>query len=111
MDEELLAKQPPQSLEAEQAVLGSILIDSRPEDFLITVPDIGSAGKMMGCAVKLTRSCTPASVRQRIIQIKVLQRKTVLGNNNGSISKTHHAQTVFRKKKPVAKLKLEQGII
>ena len=45
MDEELLAKQPPQSLEAEQAVLGSILIDSRcvadivgivsPEDFYL----------------------------------------------------------------------------
>ena len=43
MDEQLQAKQPPQSLEAEQAVLGSILIDSRcvaevigivrPEDF------------------------------------------------------------------------------
>ena len=43
MDEELLARQQPQSLEAEQAVLGSILIDSRcvaevigilkPEDF------------------------------------------------------------------------------
>ena len=29
MDEQLLNKQPPQSLEAEQAVLGSILIDSR----------------------------------------------------------------------------------
>ena len=29
MDEELLAKQMPQSLEAEQSVLGSILIDSR----------------------------------------------------------------------------------
>ena len=45
MDEELLVKQPPQSLEAEQAVLGSILIDSRcvadivgivsPEDFYL----------------------------------------------------------------------------
>ena len=45
MDEELLAKQPPQSLEAEQAVLGSVLIDSRcvadivgivsPEDFYL----------------------------------------------------------------------------
>ena len=45
MDEELLSKQPPQSLEAEQAVLGSILIDSRvvadvvgilsPEDFFL----------------------------------------------------------------------------
>jgi len=45
MDEELLAKQPPQSLEAEQAVLGSILIDSRcvadivgivsPDDFYL----------------------------------------------------------------------------
>ena len=45
MDEELLTKQPPQSLEAEQAVLGSILIDSRclsdivgivsPEDFYL----------------------------------------------------------------------------
>ena len=45
MDEELLVKQPPQSLEAEQAVLGSILIDSRvvadvvgiltPEDFFL----------------------------------------------------------------------------
>ena len=45
MDDELLAKQPPQSLEAEQAVLGSILIDSRcvadivgivsPEDFYL----------------------------------------------------------------------------
>ena len=43
MDEQLLHKQQPQSLEAEQAVLGSILIDSRcitevvgllkPEDF------------------------------------------------------------------------------
>ena len=43
MDEELIARQLPQSLEAEQAVLGSILIDSRcltdvigilrPEDF------------------------------------------------------------------------------
>ena len=43
MDEELLQRQAPQSLEAEQAVLGSILIDSRcvadiigilkPEDF------------------------------------------------------------------------------
>ena len=43
MDEELLSRQQPQSLEAEQAVLGSILIDSRcitevvgllkPEDF------------------------------------------------------------------------------
>ena len=29
MDEELMARQQPQSLEAEQAVLGSILIDSR----------------------------------------------------------------------------------
>ena len=46
MDEELMAKQPPQSLEAEQAVLGSILIDSRcvadvvgiltPEDFFLS---------------------------------------------------------------------------
>ena len=45
MDEELLTKQPPQSLEAEQAVLGSILIDSRvvadvvgivtPDDFFL----------------------------------------------------------------------------
>ena len=45
MDEELLGKQLPQSLEAEQAVLGSILIDSRciadvigilrPEDFYL----------------------------------------------------------------------------
>jgi len=45
MDEELMAGQPPQSLEAEQAVLGSILIDSRcltdiigllrPEDFYL----------------------------------------------------------------------------
>jgi len=45
MDEELLVKQPPQSLEAEQSVLGSILIDSRcltdiigilrPEDFFL----------------------------------------------------------------------------
>ena len=29
MDEELLARQAPQSLEAEQSVLGSILIDSQ----------------------------------------------------------------------------------
>ena len=45
MDEELMSKQVPQSLEAEQAVLGSILIDSkcltdvigivRPEDFYL----------------------------------------------------------------------------
>ena len=45
MDEELQVKQVPQSLEAEQAVLGSILIDSRcvtdiigilrPEDFYL----------------------------------------------------------------------------
>ena len=45
MDEQLLNKQPPQSLEAEQAVLGSILIDSRvvadvvgiltPDDFFL----------------------------------------------------------------------------
>ena len=45
MDEQLMSKQPPQSLEAEQAVLGSILIDSRvvadvvgiltPEDFFL----------------------------------------------------------------------------
>ena len=45
MDEELLQRQPPQSLEAEQAVLGSILIDSRcvadvvgiltPDDFFL----------------------------------------------------------------------------
>ena len=45
MDEALLTRQPPQSLEAEQAVLGSILIDSRcvadvigilrPEDFYL----------------------------------------------------------------------------
>ena len=45
MDEELLSRQQPQSLEAEQAVLGSILIDSRcitdvvgivkPEDFYL----------------------------------------------------------------------------
>ena len=45
MDEELLSRQPPHSLEAEQAVLGSILIDSRcvvdvigvvkPEDFYL----------------------------------------------------------------------------
>ena len=45
MDEELLQQQPPQSVEAEQAVLGSILIDSRcitdvvgvvkPEDFYL----------------------------------------------------------------------------
>ena len=45
MDEELMSRQPPQSMEAEQAVLGSILIDSRcvadvigilkPEDFFL----------------------------------------------------------------------------
>ena len=45
MDEELMQRQPPQSLEAEQAVLGAILIDSRcvgdvigvlrPEDFFL----------------------------------------------------------------------------
>ncbi|MBR2047390.1 MAG: replicative DNA helicase [Oscillospiraceae bacterium] len=45
MDEELISRQPPQSIEAEQAVLGSILIDSRcladiigivrPEDFFL----------------------------------------------------------------------------
>ena len=45
MDEELISRQPPQSLEAEQAVLGSMLIDSRcvsdvigilrPEDFFL----------------------------------------------------------------------------
>ena len=45
MDEQLIARQLPQSLEAEQAVLGSILIDSRcltevigilrPEDFYL----------------------------------------------------------------------------
>ena len=45
MDEELMSRQPPQSLEAEQSVLGSILIDSRcvadvigllkPEDFYL----------------------------------------------------------------------------
>ena len=45
MEEELISRQPPQSLEAEQAVLGSILIDSRcvsdvigilrPEDFFL----------------------------------------------------------------------------
>ena len=45
MDEELLSQQPPQSLEAEQSLLGSILIDSRcltevigivrPEDFYL----------------------------------------------------------------------------
>ena len=45
MDEELISRQPPHSLEAEQAVLGSILIDSRcisdvigvlkPEDFYL----------------------------------------------------------------------------
>ena len=45
MEEELLTRQAPQSLEAEQAVLGSILIDSRcltdvvgvvkPEDFYL----------------------------------------------------------------------------
>ena len=45
MDEELLVRQPPQSLDGEQAVLGSILIDSRcltdvigilrPEDFFL----------------------------------------------------------------------------
>ena len=45
MDEELLSRQPAQSLEAEQAVLGSILIDSRcvadiigivrPDDFFL----------------------------------------------------------------------------
>lgn len=45
MDEELLSRQPPQSLEAEQSVLGSMLIDSRcvadvigllkPEDFYL----------------------------------------------------------------------------
>ncbi len=45
MDEELMIRQPPQSLEAEQSVLGSILIDSRcitevvgllkPEDFYL----------------------------------------------------------------------------
>ena len=29
MDEQLMTRQPPQSLEAEQSVLGSILIDSR----------------------------------------------------------------------------------
>ncbi len=46
MDEELLSRQPPHSLEAEQAVLGSILIDSqcitevigvvKPEDFYLS---------------------------------------------------------------------------
>ena len=45
MDEELISRQPPQSMEAEQAVLGSVLIDSRcvteiigilrPEDFFL----------------------------------------------------------------------------
>ena len=47
LEEELLSRQPPHSLEAEQSVLGAILIDSRclpeiigllkPEDFYLHV--------------------------------------------------------------------------
>ena len=63
MDEELLSRQPPQSLEAEQAVLGSILIDSRcvadiigilrPEDFFLS-----RTGRSM-------RPSTPCSISPR----------------------------------------------
>ena len=45
MDEELLARQQPQSLEAEQSVLGSILIDSR------CVADVDGSGQNEGAGI------------------------------------------------------------
>ena len=63
MDEELLSRQQPQSLEAEQAVLGSILIDSRcitdvvgivkPEDFYL------QTGKYMKPSIPCSTSPRP----------------------------------------------------
>ena len=60
MDEELLARQAPQSLEAEQAVLGSILIDSR------CVADVVGIIRPDDFYLKQNREIGRASCRERV---------------------------------------------
>ena len=96
MDEELLKKQAPQSLEAEQAVLGSVLIDSRcitdvvgllkPDDFylkqnreIFAAIDTGyvSQNIYLAATARNLGTCAMGSIADR----KILQEKLALQNN------------------------------
>ena len=79
MDEELLLKQPPQSLEAEQAVLGSILIDSRcvadvigilrPEDFFL--PQNREIYETIYSMFNFSQSIDPVTVLEKMRELGV----------------------------------------
>ena len=79
MDEELMARQLPQSLEAEQAVLGSILIDSRcltdvigilrPEDFHLK--QNGEIYKCIYSMFSLSQSIDPVTVLDKMKEMGV----------------------------------------
>ena len=79
MDEELMARQLPQSLEAEQAVLGSILIDSRcltdvigilrPEDFHLK--QNGEIYKCIYSMFSLSQSIDPVTVLDKMKEMGI----------------------------------------
>jgi replicative DNA helicase len=81
MDEELLGKQLPQSLEAEQAVLGSILIDSRciadvigilrPEDFYL--PQNRQIFEAVYSMFNFSQSIDPVTVLDKMREMGVYQ--------------------------------------
>ena len=84
MDEELLNRQPPQSLEAEQAVIGSILLDSRcvsdviavvkPEDFYLR-----QNRELFECIYTMfnySQTIDPVTVLEKMRQMGYYQDKT-----------------------------------
>ena len=84
MDEELLSHQPPQSLEAEQAVLGSILIDSRcvadiigilkPEDFFL--PQNREIYETVYTMFNFSETIDPVTVLEKMRQLGVYHDNT-----------------------------------
>ena len=84
MDEQLMNRQPPQSLEAEQSVLGSILIDSRcvadiigilrPEDFFL--PQNREIYETVYTMFNFSETIDPVTVLEKMRQLGVYHDNT-----------------------------------
>ena len=84
MDEQLMNRQPPQSLEAEQSVLGSILIDSRcvadiigilrPEDFFL--PQNRELYETIYTMFNFSETIDPVTVLEKMRQLGVYHDNT-----------------------------------
>ena len=84
MDEQLMTRQPPQSLEAEQSVLGSILIDSRcvadiigilrPEDFFL--PQNREIYETVYTMFNFSETIDPVTVLEKMRQLGVYHDNT-----------------------------------